>query len=309
MAEPTPGQHWSGTYRASYTYTRKQHLAEVARDAERMNEEARERTRQHIERMQAHLEGTGGVTFTSASLVSGGGRTLATRWTGELDANTRERQERETEAQRANEANLVPGMRCPQFITIARPGVERCNRAIPHPSTTSGRVNCSRTRGHEGRHIAVGSPRTITGLSDRLSDPAPTIKPKTAPRTSVDSELDRIALAVEQSRARHDAAIASATGTPVSIVEVTDAKTGKVTGRYKGGRRIPDAPPEPQRTVVEVGKPCPADIPLSQGQDRCLFGGAPLDDLLCSRTTGHDGNHIATAGDVSGAEVLAVCAE
>lgn len=187
-SSPGGGQRWSGARRTTSTYSHKQHLADVMRDAQRISEESRQNTLRHIERMQEHLDRTATITF------------------GET----------------------------------------------------------------------------------------PKIKPKTAPRTPADIQLD----------------------TPVSIVEVTDAHTGKVTSRYKGGRRIPDdgsdkpyTPPGPHRPVAEVGKPCPEHIALSQGLDRCLFGGRALDDLLCSRKTGHDGNHIATAGDVPGAEVLAVCAE
>lgn len=293
---PGHGQRWSGARRT--TYTHEQHLADVMRDAQRISEESRQNTLRHIERMQEHLERTATITFTNG--VGG----VLNQWTGELDANTADRrradetarklrERREQQARERNEANLVPGMRVPEWLTVAPVG-SRCDRSItslhdspPPGGCVLGAGRCVRPKGHGGRHIAAtSSAGKIFGVADRL-DETPKAKPKTAPRTPADTQLD----------------------TPVSIVEVTDAYTGKVTSRYKGGRRIPDTPPGPQHPVVEVGKPCPADIPLSQGQDRCLFGGGSLDDLLCSRKTGHDGNHIATAGDVPGAEVLAVCAE
>jgi hypothetical protein len=59
-----------------------------------------------------------------------------------------------------------------------------------------------------------------------------------------------------------------------------------------------------------VGQPCPTSIPLDQSDtNRCLFYGEKLNDLACSRPRGHDGMHIATAGPLPGAEVLAIYRE
>lgn len=58
-----------------------------------------------------------------------------------------------------------------------------------------------------------------------------------------------------------------------------------------------------------VGEPCPEEIELDQGADRCPVIGESLNNYWCSRPAEHVGPHIATEGDALGAEVLAVRAE
>lgn len=73
----------------------------------------------------------------------------------------------------------------------------------------------------------------------------------------------------------------------------------------RGGVITMKAPQDDGLTVV-VGYPCPTEIVLDQGMNRCRFYGEKLDNLACSRPHGHQGDHIATAGALPGAEVLAI---
>jgi hypothetical protein len=113
--------------------------------------------------------------------------------------------------------------------------------------------------------------------------------------------------------------------------EVVDG-TGRVIATRPTGRRRKPPPPEagvqvrmdpkpepedggvvdylasqPPRPVV--GEPCPEEIALDQGADRCPFMGESLNNYWCSRPAEHDGPHVATEGDAPGAEVLAARGE
>jgi hypothetical protein len=100
-----------------------------------------------------------------------------------------------------------------------------------------------------------------------------------------DKEAFRTALAVRDTARRHlEGERAVPAPQPITVAKVPED----------------DVPP------IVVGYPCPVDVVLDQGMNRCPVYGPQLDNLACSRPQGHDGDHIATAGALPGAEVLAI---